>query len=50
LTQQLALAVKKEVSFGSQVKYGEPQGSVLGPLPFLLYMGDIIKKHDLSFH
>ena len=51
--RKLQVKIGDFVSEGESVDYGVPQGSVLGPLLFCLYVQDItkiIEKYGLKFH
>ena len=47
------VSIKNHTSSISNIRYGVPQGSILGPILFSIYMlplGEVIKRHGISFH
>ena len=51
--RSLFVRINGSNSSQSNLKFGVPQGSVLGPILYLLYtspLGDIIRRHDMNFH
>ncbi|XP_034562467.1 uncharacterized protein LOC117829052, partial [Notolabrus celidotus] len=51
--RSMSVRIGNSVSDSAPLLYGVPQGSILGPLLFSLYLlplGSILRKHGISFH
>ena len=51
--RRLSVAIANRISSTEELHYGDPQGYVLGPTLFVLYiqqLSNLIKQHSLSVH
>ena len=52
-SRTFSVSIRDQLSPASSVSYGVPQGSVLGPLLFIMYttpLSHLIQSHDLNHH
>ena len=52
-SRTFSVSIRDQLSPASSVSYGVPQGSVLGPLLFIMYttpLSHLIQSHDIDHH